>query len=647
VSSGVNESFNESLVSANQSEEGDVGPAQVKESSSITVGQVEGDVNVDLERLTASAQTKIVTIRADGQAEVDTPVGDASAEGFAEGPAAEAVARAGLDGAAGKVGASAGDVGADAGIDIAGEHLGIGGQIGLKAELGFKVGSDVRLDLPLGSIEVPNIPLAEAEWAAKAVKNLAADPGGTIEGASHDVANAAVAVAGAAGLSLGDVGAGVGEAVSGLADVVSPLGAAVDSVENNVGAAVDSVEDNVGARPVKPGSLLDLVSTRFAAEAAVVGFVWFAVAGLRWFRRRGSPVPASVEAVEFSGRRRAAFLERVWSQRIVNGLERSLQHASEMYLGMRNTPDLVKPSYAQSTAEPGEVLAVEEAFDQAGGQLLIVGPPGSGKTTEALKLMRHLLEVARTDPSAPVPEIFSLASWAKERKPLLEWLADQLQLHHGWSPRQGRSLIWGHHVVPVLDGLDEVASESRAECLEEINRFWETHRGGPIVLCSREAEYEELSEKLKLGGGVTVCPPDARQIDEYLAATGSSWDGVRDQLRAGSSPFIQELLTTPLMLSIAVLAYQNQDPSELSEVDDVATQRERLWSHYVTTVISREHLPAVAVSEDAPRYSEMQVRRWLGWLAKEMASRNETELWLHEWSGPPHVRNVVKVVLGL
>src|SRR5439155_19732423 len=237
--------------------------------------------------------------------------------------------------------------------------------------------------------------------------------------------------------------------------------------------------------------------------------------------------------------------ERVWSQRIVNGLERSLQYASEMYLGMRNTPDLVKPSYAQSTAEPGEVLGVEEAYEQAGGQLVIVGPPGSGKTTEALKLMRHLLEVARQDPSAPVPEMFPLASWAKESKPLLDWLADQLQLRHGYAPREGRSLIANHHVVPVLDGLDEVASPQRAKCVEEFNRFWDTYRGGPVVVCSRPAEYEEIPERLKLGGGVTIDPPNTQQIDQYLDAAGPGWDRVRAQLREDSS-VLREVLATPL-----------------------------------------------------------------------------------------------------
>ena len=129
--------------------------------------------------------------------------------------------------------------------------------------------------------------------------------------------------------------------------------------------------------------------------AAALAAVATAVAGaLAWLARRRHP-PDPVEQVQFSGRVRRAFLERVWSQRITNGLDRSLQHAAEMQLVLENAPELMKLSFAQSTAGSGEILGLEAAYERAGEQLLIVGPPGSGKTTEALKLMRHLLEIAR------------------------------------------------------------------------------------------------------------------------------------------------------------------------------------------------------------------------------------------------------------
>src|SRR5205807_10269040 len=151
------------------------------------------------------------------------------------------------------------------------------------------------------------------------------------------------------------------------------------------------------------------------------------------------------------------------------------------------------------------------------------------------------------------------------------------------------------------------------------NRFWESHRGGPLVVCSRPAEYEELTERVKLGGGAVLCEPDPRQIDAYLAAAGPRWDPVRTELRAGSSPYLRELLGTPLMLSIAVLAYLDHDPGELCEGHDAARQREALWSQYISAVATRGYDPDKRDQADTPvPYSEEEVRRWLGWLASEM-----------------------------
>jgi hypothetical protein len=194
----------------------------------------------------------------------------------------------------------------------------------------------------------------------------------------------------------------------------------------------------------------------YGIVVAIVGLAGFAAAALRWLKRRRQPAAAQpIEPVEFSGRARQAFIDRVWAQRIVNGLEHSLSHAAEIQMKLGNAPQLVTPSYAQSTAAPGQILAVEAAYQQSGGQLLILGDPGSGKTTQALMLMKHLLLAARSDPLAPVPELFPLASWTRERKPIIEWLAEQLRTRHGRPLKEGRSLISHHQIVPILDGLDE------------------------------------------------------------------------------------------------------------------------------------------------------------------------------------------------
>src|SRR5437899_11100491 len=91
-----------------------------------------------------------------------------------------------------------------------------------------------------------------------------------------------------------------------------------------------------------------------AALAAVATAV---VAGLGWLNRKRRR-SRRIEAIRFAGRTRRTFLERVWAQRIAKGLQASLQRRAEMHLNLRNTPELVKLSFDQSTARPGELLSI-------------------------------------------------------------------------------------------------------------------------------------------------------------------------------------------------------------------------------------------------------------------------------------------------
>jgi hypothetical protein len=383
--------------------------------------------------------------------------------------------------------------------------------------------------------------------------------------------------------------------------------------------------------------------------AALLGLIMIAILTTAEQRAERQSGEAEVDvSIDLSPRERSDLIDRVWSQRIINGLDRSLQHAVDMQLGLREAPELIKLSYQQTPGHTGDRVDLVTAYQRAGRQLVILGPPGSGKTTQALVLMRHLLDIARRDPSAPVPEIFHLASWVRDGKPLLEWLSDQLQRRHGYRPSLGRSLLVRHQIVPVLDGLDEVVREHRADCAAEITRFWMTHRGGPLVLCSRLAEYEELAERFPFGDAVTVEGPSAEQVQRYLAAAGPAWEAVRASLAAGDTSTLRELLGTPLMLSVAVLAYQNRETSELCTTADGAGQARQLWAAYVGQMRMRSYDP---VQPSRPPYTEEQTVGWLGWLASAMRTGNETEFWLHQQIGPPtflrRVRRAYGLVFGL
>ncbi|WP_235112499.1 hypothetical protein [Acaryochloris sp. 'Moss Beach'] len=62
----------------------------------------------------------------------------------------------------------------------------------------------------------------------------------------------------------------------------------------------------------------------------------------------------------------------------------------------------------------------------AGRTLLILGEPGAGKTVTLLKLAESLIKRTTEDLSQPLPVVVNLSSWAKQRKPINEWLAQEL-----------------------------------------------------------------------------------------------------------------------------------------------------------------------------------------------------------------------------
>ena len=72
--------------------------------------------------------------------------------------------------------------------------------------------------------------------------------------------------------------------------------------------------------------------------------------------------------------------------------------------------------------------------------LLILGAPGrAGKTTLLLELARDLLtRRAGDDPTHPIPVVFPLSTWSETRKPLDQWLVDELNLRYDAFPRKDR-----------------------------------------------------------------------------------------------------------------------------------------------------------------------------------------------------------------
>lgn len=333
------------------------------------------------------------------------------------------------------------------------------------------------------------------------------------------------------------------------------------------------------------------------------------------------PLPHAIRTssiVTTAERNRTRMLDKVRSFWINGVLENSLHGAALIELGMENRSESVERPWdmiLQHTDYENYRLPtsahIVDVFDDLSGELLILGDPGSGKTTTMLELTRGLLERAQRDYDKPMPVVFNLSSWADGRKPIAEWLVNELNARYQVPRPVGQIWIENEQIFALLDGLDEVAYEYRAACVDAINQFRQDYGLMPLVVCSRVADYDALSNRLKLQGAVLLQPLTPAQVDAYLSH--GELAALRQALHSDDS--LQELAQTPLMLSIMSLAYRGV-AIELPEGESVESQRAHLFGAYVQRMFERR-----SVRE---RYSQAQTIHYLNWLAAQMHKHAQT-----------------------
>src|SRR5439155_4948633 len=139
-------------------------------------------------------------------------------------------------------------------------------------------------------------------------------------------------------------------------------------------------------------------------------------------------------------------------------------------------------------------------------------------------------------------------------------------------------------ILPLLDGLDEVAAEHRETCVDAINHFRREHGLLPIAVCSRITDYEALGTKLRLRTAVQVEPLTKPPVEDYLGRVGESMRGLRTAVEEDAS--LWELLETPLMLWVAMLAYREVPLASLQGT--TVEQRQRhLFAQFVEAMFRR------------------------------------------------------------
>lgn len=306
-------------------------------------------------------------------------------------------------------------------------------------------------------------------------------------------------------------------------------------------------------------------------------------------------------------------------------LEHSLQEIVWIELGLAGMPDAVQNAASRlvrlsqqddQQLPPG--TSILEVYERSAGELLILGEPGAGKSTLLLQLAQALAQRAEQEETHPLPVILRLSSWAEQRSALEDWMIDQLASTYDVSRKLSAQWVHNEHILPLLDGLDEMDAASCSACIAALNAYHQEHLLVPLVICSRRTAYEDAAQnqKLALQRAVLIQPLTLEQVSASLDRIGQPLDIFRQVLQANQA--LQELTTTPLMLSILMLTYSRIPLPALSH--EISTLQKQVWTDYVARMIEQKG--------DARHYPRQQTCSWLSWLARNLQKHYQTVFYL-------------------
>lgn len=311
----------------------------------------------------------------------------------------------------------------------------------------------------------------------------------------------------------------------------------------------------------------------------------------------------------------------------------------------RSLPDLRD---IKGQAGPKRALEIAAA---GGHSLLMVGPPGTGKSMLAQRLASLLPVLADDDAleSAAVLSLagqFDIARWGQRPLRAPHHSASSVALVGGGSPPRPGEISLAQHGVLFLDELPEFPRAA----LEALREPLETGR----ILISRAARQAEFPARFQLVAAMNPCP--CGHLGSPLKACRCSPDQVARYQGRLSGPFLDRLDLLIDVTAVAPRELQDLAPGEPSAVvaERVAAARDRALARQgvPNALLQAQDLPEQATL-DAPAKAllERSAER-LGWSARSFhrvlrVARTVADLAGSPAIGAGHVAEAIQMRRGL
>jgi predicted NACHT family NTPase len=284
--------------------------------------------------------------------------------------------------------------------------------------------------------------------------------------------------------------------------------------------------------------------------------------------------------------------------------------------------------------DPNKLLIETFGRDDIAGKLLILGAPGSGKTTALLSLAEQLVIGATEQPKTVIPVILELSTWREDSQSIEAWIIEQLYDLHGGNRKRKiyEQYLERQVLLPLLDGLDELGLERQKKCTEKLNEFARTYP--QLVVCCRVKEFETANIKLSnLNGAICLQELSDRQIEAYFQSINRTELGSEMKTNSALQGLLQEtvegepgLLRVPLFIKLLANVYDPQEPIK---------NKTDLLEKYIERQLSfdqREHDHRKSLQNNRWAYKTIEKEaklnetiHSLSWVARQLQINNTVE----------------------